>query len=471
MRAWDHNSLIAVALLVSLECVAPAIGKQPQVGFTFSTAAAKHGCMPKLEGPIPNGPNSRAYSRIMGPPEGYVEEEFFVSCYVQGKAYKTIAHVVRPADPRTASGLLIVEPWHPGNNWTIFNSMKDYIVRKHDSAMVVITDPSVLTRFVKPSNEKRYASLFLPNLPLMWLEPEVLAQVGALARMGGFPNLVIRHEILSGHSYTGAETREYIVKEGKKARLNGKSIYDGFFVSQPEVLLVHKPLPDIEVPVVEVQGERELIVDFYRDKGKLPYRRPDGPLYRLYEVPGMSHISTRRHEGANNARDRGIKHDASEPAYTDPRTWNCEYRNLSPFPMNEVKYALLDNLVRWIDKGIPAPHALRIKTKTGKNGKLRIERDQFGNALGGVRTVYFDVPIATYRAVAGPRPKNPNDQRCDWVGSYTPFSHERLLKLYPTHEDYFRKFNSRLESLVKEHWYLPEDAKELRAEAALAAVP
>ena len=40
-----------------------------------------------------------------------------------------------------------------------------------------------------------------------------------------------------------------------------------------------------------------------------------------------------------------------------------------------------------------------------------------------------------------------------------------------THQDDVAKVNKSLDALVKEHWILPEDARELRTEAATANVP
>jgi Alpha/beta hydrolase domain len=434
----------------------------------FSTAGAQQGCLPKLEGPIPSTSRSKAYSRLETPPKGYLEEEFFISCDVQGKPYKTLVHIVRPTDAASASGILIVEPWHFGNNWTIFNSLKAYLVLHHDSTMIVVARYGLAEKFMKPADPARYGSLSLPDLPLT--ASEVLAQAGALAKLRRIPGLVVRHMILAGHSETGARTRQYILDEHDRARVNGKSVYDGYFPNQAAVGETEGqvPVPETDVPVIEIQGERELIADFQRGKGQVIYRRPDGPNYRLYEVPGMSHVSTRVLPADFNANYGTVVGESSAKAYANPAGWNCDSPNFTPFPLPEVKAAALDNLVRWVDQGIPAPHAPQIET--ADEGRS-IKRDRFGNALGGVRTVYLDVPIATYTSINGAYPKNPNGPRCDHIGSYKPFTREQLQSLYPTHEDYVRKFNARLDELVSEHWYLPEDAQALRAEAARAAVP
>src|SRR6266516_5104027 len=48
--------------------------------------------------------------------------------------------------------------------------------------------------------------------------------------------------------------------------------------------------PDTKVPVVGLQGERELLVTV-AVYGSLGYRRRDSSTYRLYEVAGISHVN------------------------------------------------------------------------------------------------------------------------------------------------------------------------------------
>lgn len=72
--------------------------------------------------------------------------------------------------------------------------------------------------------------------------------------------------------------------------------------------------------------------------------------------------------------------------------------------------AALDNLVRWIDKGVAAPRAPRIETLD--EGRT-VVRDAHGKAKGGVRTPYLDVPVATYNVTSTTAPTDPQTARCD----------------------------------------------------------
>ena len=83
--------------------------------------------------------------------------------------------------------------------------------------------------------------------------------------------------------------------------------------------------------------------------------------------------------------------------------------------------------------------------------------DTHGNAIGGVRTTYVDVPTAAYHT-------------CVMLSGYkVPFSRERLAELYASPEDYVSRVDRRLDELVRDGWYLEEDAEEIRSEARMIA--
>lgn len=455
------NPLFGVSLAVLLTGCASTV-PQATAPAWYATAFQASACMPSIEGPILHNESTKGYSRIVGTPPSHVEEEFFISCNVRGSNYRTLIHVIRPKNPANASGLVEVEPWHSGDNWTIFNDLKNYLLKRNDTSVIVVTQSRLLERRIKPSDPSRYSSLVIPDVEEG--VPEMLAQVGALLKAGKVPNVTVKHLILAGHSETGAETRHYIDVEARAAKFNGHRIYDGYFPSQSALNRTDTdhPLPDVGVPVIEVQGERELIEVFHRGRS-IYWRRPDGPQYRLYEVPGMAHISTRPETDQSGAP---AVVDPSAAAYSDPKTWNCLEKDLSPLPYIQIKTAAFDSLVKWVEQGTPAPGAPRIATD--KSGQIL--RDEFGNAKGGVPVVYFKVPTGTLHSVNGSYVSTLTE-RCDWIGSFKPFSEEALRKLYPTHAAYVREFDSALDAIVHEGFYPAEDAPELKAEAQQADIP
>ena len=60
---------------------------------------------------------------------------------------------------------------------------------------------------------------------------------------------------------------------------------------------------------------------------------------------------------------------------------------------------------------------------------------------------------------------------CDKVGWMAPLTSAQLQKLYPSHADYVAKVNRSLDQSGAAGLLLPEDAKDLKAEAAAAKVP
>ena len=65
-------------------------------------------------------------------------------------------------------------------------------------------------------------------------------------------------------------------------------------------------------------------------------------------------------------------------------------------PVYELEDAALAALQKWITKGVPPPHGNPIATTPLFN---IVERDQYGNALGGIRMPDIQVPAQTYTAI------------------------------------------------------------------------
>jgi len=418
--------------------------------------------VPTVEEPAPATAQSPIYNRVDVPAAGAVEKEFFISGTVSGGNYKTLVHVRMPKAPVRQSGIVVVEPWHPGNLWPLYAKVSEYEAREGHVAVVVVGNPLLIDAILKVKNPSRYGGLSLPGKSTRTVsetpagettEFEILRQVGALIKSGKLPGVQARKVILGGMSQTAGVVRAYIAFEHEGSDV--KSTYDGYFPEQAAKSSYDKPLPDLDVPVVEMEGERELLVLHMHGLAPAPYERPDGPLYRLYEVPGMPHVATRgRPEGGGAS---------------------CSGHTRTDFPTFAVYSAVLNNMIAWVDKGTPAPHVSRIvRNASGRE----IIRDPSGNAGGGYRTSYLDVPIATYHATWGSyyiqsdgTPSDAEAARCDKMGWVEPLPQDQLHKLYSSHDDYFAKVTKSLDGLVAQGMILREDANELREEARLARIP
>jgi len=429
------------------------------------TASGTPLCRPSVTR-SPNSPESHAYE-IAPPLANYVSEEYFVTCNVDGVPYTTIVQVRRPVVTSHASGIAIAEVWHWFGGWASYARAGAYMARKNYTMIFMAANPSAVAK-IKAADPKRYARLSLPWTPADLSsvsalkgpqEYEIYTQVGALIKSGGIPGLRVRKMIMAGMSVSAGQVRRYIEQEAKTAKVNGKNIYDGYFPSQTSVQFADKPIPDLDVPVVEVWGETELIRSFIQQGGHgTAYRRPDGPLYRLYEVAGMSHL-----DSGPTATEYWVGMRETPPTY------DCNIPLVSNFPSPEIYGAALDSLVNWVDKGLPAPHAPRIETNA--DGSV-IYRDEYGNAKGGIRTSVLDVPTATINVLSRPPgDAGPGTHQCFHIGSLKLLSNAQLLKLYPNHAVYEHKVNAALDRLVAGHWYLPEDARVAREEARVAPIP
>jgi hypothetical protein len=410
-------------------------------------------CIPTVVSvPITQGAQPYRALTIQPPPPGYVEQEFFVSCTAQGNTYETLIHVRRPENAQKFSGTVVAEPVHPSNLWSIYSTTQSYLLEAGHVYVAIVSSRLVLNYYVKPFNPSRYGSLNIPSIS--GIDLDIIAQVGALLKSnlgdGPLPDLNVSHVALAGYSNTGAVLRSFIAEKHYNDRLSdGGPIYDGYFPQQTAVGSAPTPIPDLDVPVIEIQGESEVIRTFQRGFDQLGWRRPDSDSYRLYEVPGQPHLNEREGEGL-------------------PVPYVCVETVRSQFPLRHVASMALRNLIEWLNDSIP-PKADRIHLE--EDGRT-IVRDEYGNAVGGVRTSYLDVPIATYGAVStnDPDANRPSD-RCDFLGYQIDFTREQLNDLYKNHGGYLNRVNRRLDELVRDGWYLKRDADELRTEAAHADVP
>lgn len=443
MRKLVYGSIIA-----SLFSIVLIVAGAPQA------IAEVVACIPSVI-PVPITEESQPYRAltILPPATGYVEEEFFVSCTALGLTYSTLINVRRPENPQKFSGVVVAETTHPSSLWPITALTASYQTDAGHISVATVSSRSVLNGLVKPFNPSRYASLDIPAIP--GIDREILAQVGALLKSnssaGPLLDLHVRKVILGGYSNTGATVRDFIFNKHYQTRLpGGGPIYDGYFPQQTAVGSAPTAIPDLDVPVIEIQGESEVIRTFQRGYNQLGFRRPDSDSYRLYEVAGLMHLTSRPGDGFF------------------PVPWICAEPVRSAFPTRHILNMALRNLVLWLD-GVVPPKADRIQLEA--DGRT-VVRDEFGNAVGGVRTSYLDVPIATYGAVntAVPGVTQPG-ARCDFIGYQINFTEEELSELYRNHGGYVNQVDRRLNELVRKGWYLKEDADELRVEAGHADVP
>jgi len=380
----------------------------------------------------------------------YVTEEFFVSGTANGAPYTTRVIIRRPKDATAFSGTVIGEAMHAGGRSLIFEWSRVSILTRHHVFAEIVHSPAQI-QMLKTFNPERYASLGIA----MGQSNEIIAQFGRLmkseamsGRIGPLAGYNVRRVTLMGTSASSATVRNYLGVHADLRMPDGGPIFDGYLLTST---LGNTPLPVVDVPMIQMPTQTE--VTMYAEQGN-GYRRPDsdekGNRFRLYEVAGMPH---------NNSRDNpGFLNDPCTLPVTD-------------FPAGAFTALGLNYLVEWIANGKVPPHAPPIevdKDTTGDGSLLAL--DQYGNAKGGIRNVFVDVPIAT-NGVLGKGRTPAQDRLCQLGGTKVPLADATLTGLYKNNADYQNRINTRLTQLIKEGWFLPEYANDVRSDAKAVRIP
>ena len=375
----------------------------------------------------------------------YLTEEYFVAGRANDAPYTTRIIVRRPKDPSQFSGTVVAEALHAGGRSLIFEwSRVSILTRRHLFVEIVHSPANV--GLLKAFNAERYAPLAIAS----GQTSEILAQVGLLVKSGAAPfaGYAIRQMTLMGTSASSGTVRGYFTTHAARRMPDSRPIYDGFLLTSTNG---NEPLPIVDVPIIQMPTQTE--VTTWAEAG-IKYRRPDsdapGNRYRLYEVAGMPHNNSRENPGFLN----------------DPCTLP-----VTDFPAGAFTALGLNYLVDWIANGKTPPHAppIEVDQNTANDGSF-LALDEFGNAKGGIRNVYVDLPVAA-NGVMGKGKTPAQDRLCLLAGTKVPLKPEQLQRLYKSKADYVGKVDRRLKELVDAGWFLPEYADAVRADARAAALP
>ena len=511
MARIELSRSFPVVLLLVMGAFAPASAQ--------TTPAAVP--VPMVTGPIPVTADSyplmasaKLQTVIDLPKLGYVEEEFFVSgradvydwaadgglsVKTANAPYTTRILLRRPADPRRFSGNVIVEIANAARRFDFnftWGVSHDYFIENGD-AFVVITLAQANLEGLKAFNPVRYAPLSLTNPTpdeacavgraggapqtspvedgLQW---DILSQAGALlkaARSGGpLAGFNVQRAYMT--AYDGVMAT-YMAAIHPRARLaNGRSVYDGYIQHRhPGLVRIRRcaPVPaaddprqtlrNLDVPLIRIIPETDVLT-LYR------FRRQDsdapGDRYRLYEVAGGAHADGAFYPYMPPVADLKTVGSAYPYLASWPFHNQCEPEMLlMKTPINAyVLDAAFANLTRWVRDGVAPPRAARLVVENGGTPQARVVRDQFGNAMGGVRTPYVDVPIATYHTTSK------GETFCPELGRTEPFDWARLTSLYRNPQNYAAKVAESVDRLVRERWLTEPDGRKIKAEVIAPAV-
>jgi len=408
--------------------------------------------IPAISGPItgpgrmyPDPPVSVTSNAVKVEDFPYVTEEYFVTGTIGDAPYATRIIVRRPRNAGAFSGTVVSEALHAGGRSLVFEwSRQSILTRNHMFVEIVHSGGNV--NLLKTFNADRYASLNIA----MGQTNEVIAQVGRLikSKTGPFATYAVRRATLMGTSASSGTVRTYLAAHPTLRMPDGGPIFDGFLLTSTNG---NTPLPVVDVPMIQMPTQTEVVT--WAEQG-IKYRRPDsddpGNRFRLYEVAGMPH---------NNSRDNpGFQNDPCTLPVTD-------------FPAGAFTALGLNHLIEWIASGKTPPHAPPIAVdQDPTNDGSHLALDEHGNAKGGIRNVWVDVPVATY-GVFGKGKTQQQDRLCQLAGTKVPLADDTLRKLYRGNADYAGRIEQRLKQLTADGWFLPEYADLIRADARKVTIP
>jgi hypothetical protein len=514
------SALAALAAVPLIAGARPAPAWRPPGGHAVAPSVV---ALPSVHGPIAVTAESWPFAstlRSVTPRDlgasGYVEEEYFVSGEASvyewpelGKLssiargpYTTRILVRRPKDPARFSGTVIVEALNPSLRYDaaiMWMESQDYFIG-HGDAYVGVTVKPVAVESLKRFDSHRYAALSFANplppsvtCPASMLPPapgglppesspgtengliwDILSQAGALVRSRDPGNPLARFDVsrvyLTGDSQSGAFVLIYAnAIQPFASRLGGKPIFDGYLTSsaQSPGVPVNQCAPAAPpgdprlvmqprgVPIVKLVNQTDL--------GYLN-RRPDSDtypdLYRGYEIAGASHV----HDWVllwGAAQADVAKTGAAGFLSDAPCKQHGEHGN--DFPTQYVLDGAWASLERWSRQRVAPPRAAPLDVRDPRHARATLVLDEFGNAVGGLRTPYVDVPLVRYGAyMDGPG-------ICELWGYQVPLPRAVLARLYPTGQDYLSKVTVATRRAVSAHWLTPHDGERVVAEAAEAA--
>ena len=367
-----------------------------------------------------------------------------------------------PADPDAFSGRAFVEPFNTTRGGVdhdrVWRQLESLCVAQGDGWIGVTVRPSA-GEALKAADANRYRDI---DIPLNDVEWDILRHVGTHLKMSDpvSSEAIIARPItrlyMVGYSQSGVDTATFAMAIHKLTLLPDDSpVYDGYLPSAHSGSLAavrtgsasllppfeYAPMTAVPVPVVDVETQTDVegvkvIADgeiVFRAMGGGNVRRPDsdapGDLYRLYELAGAPHVQE------------------------DP---DCP--TSSTFPTDHFIRAAALRLVRWAENGQTPPRAPRIEL-AAQDVICESKLDDAGNAVGGVRSPFVDVPLSTFDAHS----YSQSSGLYMLTGDERPFSREAALRRYGSVDAYAERFRVALDETIEAGYLLAADRDELLA--------
>ena len=432
---------------------------------------------------------------------GYIEEEYIaqgtsndyafgpdnwtVEVTATDQNWRTRFMVRKPAKPRNGNGIVMIEWLNPTATWDgtpMWDLTHDHIVREGIVWVGVSIKPVVLDFLMggannpfglapKPNIAIRYAGLDLfmgsrddfSGEGLAW---DMMNQLTAYLRDNGpsdhpLYGFNIEHVMQSGYSQSGGylithsnffhqdTTDSYFIAAAGGAH---QITFDDSGYGWPDERAFVHPIEG--VPIVRWQSETEVVAF-----GIVNLRpQVQDEWYRWWEIAGGAHAPV------DPGEEKGYRDVVGFTGFGD-----CA----NPFPQRDddpvqtrfVGHSTIALLDAWVRKGkAPPPNQFLEVVDIPPVGFVELARDEFGNALGGIRLPAVEVPIATYSGI------NSGGGFCFLFGSLEPFDEEMLDELYRNHGWYVFQVRRAIRQSLTSKFLLRPDAKIIQHQAATSDI-
>jgi hypothetical protein len=393
---------------------------------------------------------------------------------VESAAYKTRLVVVRPLDPASFNGTVIVlwnnvsagyENFAGGDSPEVYEDGFAYVAVSVQRVGVhgLPGDPQGLRDW----DPERYGSLRIPSDDFSFDIYTQAANLVAPGRprhdldpMGG---LEVHRLIAQGASQSAARLASYLDGVQPLTRR-----FDAFFLvmyfgggtplqvgdevmtvreaaadaSQPRIPEgLHLLRDDLGIPIMVVNTECEATSCY-------PVRQPDSDRFRYWEVAGASHVSLPAMASSSPRMER----DFGFAIPLDETMQSINQVSVSP-----VVDAALHHLQVWLIDGTPPPTQPHIAFE---GDPAEIARNEHGIARGGIRLPQVEVPLGHNSAI-----QQTPDIFARLVGYHESFPEEKVHALYGSRDGYLTRYAEATRAAAAAAVILPRDVDPLLADA------
>lgn len=481
MKQWNRfrwtasSALAAVITLGSLGAVAP-----------MSTAGASHRDGERSGVPNPtvsvptvvgNGIFNLQADLTDFPKYGYEEQEFFFEgtarAYTPTRPlgsdgrwavqqsstapYKSRILVRRPTDPAKFNGTVIVE-WL--NVTAGFDVSPDWQFERTElmrrgfawvgiSAQQVGIDATTgIVPGLKTFDPARYGTLSHPGDIYSY---DIYSQAGQAVRyprgVNPLDGLDVDHVIADGESQSASRLTTYVnaiapmtnlyeafLIHSRSSGASGLSLTDpGLTMPNPTYIRT-----DIKTPVLVVESENDVL-------RHLSARQPDSSRFRLWEIAGTSHLD-----------EYGLGTLAIAFLQCD--------KPVNSGQQHYVMHTAIRRLWKWMRH--PSSNSMPSSPLIAITPQGDVARDQWGNALGGIRTPAIDAPTSTLSGFG-----NTPAGFCGLFGTTAPFTGEQLLQAHGSYPSYLVNYVVATAQGFKSRFLLEDDGPALITEALAVDFP